>query len=115
MAFSPTQSIPTLAQVLAAGSDAGGGTIANLSGLNAITFTNSLKTMNFPSDGALWMHGATIAMNVSDDPGTGGGAIVMEGGIVYGIGGMIADATFPVVQGATGVVWNNSEVLTVSP
>lgn len=113
MAFSsPT---PTLAKVLAAGADANGATITNLAGLNSLTFTSSYKVLNVSSDGGLFMHGATLAMNVGSNPGTGGGEIFMEGGAIRTLAALVLAAGFPQVVGASGVVWNDSNVLNVSP
>jgi len=113
----PSFAIPTLAQVLAAGNDAGGKSITNLAGVNGINFTHGGSVMEFPSDasGAIWMHGGTIAMNVSNIPGSGGGSIVMESGIIYGVGGMnINTPPFPIASGAAGVIFNSGGVLNVS-
>lgn len=111
----PSIAIPTLAQVLAAGADAGAATITNLAGLNSITFTSVGKVMNIPSDGGIFMHGATLAMNLGNDPGSGGGTILMEGGAIRSLAAIILNASFPTGAGEARAVWNNTEVLNVSP
>lgn len=106
MAFSPTQSIPTLAQVLAAGSSAGGATITDLGATGALTIGS---TTNGP--GMQFSDGTNLTVstgNLSCNTGIECQNLVVEGS-------SISMSAMPLSAGSSGTLWNNSNVVQIAP
>ena len=105
-----------MAQILELRNDGRVSTAANIldsgTGQANFIYLNVGTALTFSASSEMYLTGSPINMNIGG--GSGGGNILMDGGNILNLGGLTLNSGFPTSPGATGTVWNNLGILTVS-